>query len=437
MTFPRYPRYKDSGVVWLGEVPAHWEVLPLKSRFRVVGGSTPTAEEEHWGGQVTWVTPGDLSALPSLDVDASARQITDKGLASCGATLVPPRSLILSTRAPIGSLAIASVPLCTNQGCKSLIPQKGIESRFFAYLLGNSTEALNVRGKGTTFLELSGDELASFKVSVPPPDEQMIVARFLDHETGKIDALIEEQRRLIELLKEKRQAVISHAVTKGLDPNVPMKDSGVEWLGEVPAHWFVGKLKWHALVYSGTDGKADTGDIPLYGANGIIGFSDGLSYSSPKVLIGRVGSSGAVNFASRKFSVSDNALVVDETRTIDVGYLHFWAKTQDFSIEVSTTAQPLLTASQVKNFRLPLPQPNEQREIAAFLDRETGRIDALIGEVEQAISLMGERRSALISAAVTGKIDVRGWSAGSETQYPELAMVAEESAGYSAQGGVA
>ncbi|WP_081619812.1 restriction endonuclease subunit S [Thioalkalivibrio sp. ALJT] len=178
------------------------------------------------------------------------------------------------------------------------------------------------------------------------------------------------------------------------------KDSGVEWLGEVPAHWFVGKLKWHASVSSGTDGRADRGDVPLYGANGVIGFSDGFSYSSPKVLVGRVGSSGAVNFASGRFSVSDNALVVDEAQAIDVRYLHFWATTQDFSIDVSTTAQPLLTASQVKDFCLPLPPPEEQGEIAAFLDHETGKIDALIEEQRRLIELLKEKRQAVISHAI-------------------------------------
>lgn len=115
MTFPRYPAYKDSGVTWLGEVPEHWEVLPLKAGFNIVGGSTPKSENEsYWEGDIVWVTPSDLSKLTGLEISTSIRQITEAGLASCGTSLVPANSIVLSTRAPIGSLAIAETELCTN-----------------------------------------------------------------------------------------------------------------------------------------------------------------------------------------------------------------------------------------------------------------------------------------------------------------------------------
>jgi type I restriction enzyme S subunit len=152
--------------------------------------------------------------------------------------------VILSTRAPIGSLGIADQPLCTNQGCKSLVPNENQHSPFLAYVLDIATDELNVRGRGTTFLELSSDALSAFEVPFPSAVEQSSIANFLDRETAKIDALVADYRTLIELLQEKRQAVISHAVTKGLDPTVPMKDSGVEWLGEVPEHWDIMRLKW-------------------------------------------------------------------------------------------------------------------------------------------------------------------------------------------------
>ncbi len=240
MSFPRYPEYKDSGVEWLGGVPAHWEVLPTKRAFAVIGGSTPKSDDPtYWDGDICWVTPADLSRLSGLEITESLRTITEAGLASCGTSLVPTGSVILSTRAPIGSLGIAAIPICTNQGCKALVPSGHVDSRFMAYVLGVSTAALNIRGKGTTFLELSGDELAAFRIPAPSFREQTAIAAFLDRETAKIDALVAEQERLIALLKEKRQAVISHAVTKGLNPDAPMKPSGIEWLGDVPAHWEV------------------------------------------------------------------------------------------------------------------------------------------------------------------------------------------------------
>ncbi|MDQ2835306.1 MAG: restriction endonuclease subunit S [Acidobacteriota bacterium] len=238
MSFPRYERYKNSGVEWLGEVPEHWDVVPLKRSFTIVGGSTPSSEvETYWGGGDVWVTPADLSKITDRYISKSERTITKQGLESCSSSLVPAGSIVISTRAPIGSLAIAGVELCTNQGCKSLVPMPGSVSNCYAYLLNILTEELRIRGKGTTFLELSADALGSVEIPRPPTEEQQSIGKFLDQETAKIDALIEEQRRLIELLKEKRQAVISHAVTKGLNSNSPLTDSGVEWLGTTPEHW--------------------------------------------------------------------------------------------------------------------------------------------------------------------------------------------------------
>lgn len=454
MSYSAYPEYKDSGVEWLGEVPAHWQVLPLKAQFQVVGGSTPSPDEEHWGGQVTWVTPADLSSLPSLEVGASSRQITEKGIASCGATLVPPGSLVLSTRAPIGSLAIASVPLCTNQGCKSLVPANGKEARFFAYLLRNCTEALNVRGKGTTFLELSGDELSSFKVTVPPQNEQATISNFLDHETARIDALVEEQQRLIALLKEKRQAVISHAVTKGLDPDVPMKDSGVEWLGEVPEHWGVGPLRWYATIQGGVakgksyDSETPTVELPyLRVANVQDGYVDLSTVKTVEVAISEVGryrlqagdvlmNEGGDNdklgrgtvwegevtdclHQNHVFAIRPNQYLLPHwlsmfTRSNSArAYFYLYSK--------QSTNLASISSSSVMSCPLPLPSVDEQREVLDFLTIETTRLDDLMHEGRKTIDLLQERRSALISAAVTGKIDVRGW------QPPEEANAKETS----------
>ena len=150
MSFRPYERYRDSGVRWLGSVPIGWTVKAIKHCFSVVGGSTPKSEvEEFWDGEHVWVTPADLSGLSGFGIIDSARRITDAGLESCGTNLVPPGSIVLSTRAPIGSLAIAGTSLCTNQGCKSLVPRPGSVPRYFAYVLSIAGEELNLRGRGT------------------------------------------------------------------------------------------------------------------------------------------------------------------------------------------------------------------------------------------------------------------------------------------------
>ena len=210
---------KESGVEWLGDVPSHWEVKAIKRQYSVVGGSTPKSEEpDFWDGDIQWVTPADIGKLSASYIGESQRKITFAGLQSCSASLVPSDSLIVSTRAPIGSIAIAQSELCFNQGCKALVPtNKTACTRFCYYVFSITTQALNTLGKGTTFLELSADALSSFVVPCPSFPEQQAIAAFLDQETAKIDTLIEKAKQSIELMKERRSALISAAVTGKID----------------------------------------------------------------------------------------------------------------------------------------------------------------------------------------------------------------------------
>ena len=233
--FRPYPEYKDSGVEWLGRIPAHWESKALKRPFRVVNGSTPTSgESDNWDGDIPWVTPDDLGKMSHRVLNEPARYLTPKGYESCGTQMVRARSLVLSTRAPIGHLAIAGTSVCTNQGCRSLVFRHSGNETYFYFQLHAAKPVLEAAGRGSTFKELASEDLQSVDLSVPPLDEQRAIADFLDRETAKIDALVARKERLIELLQEKRTGLITRAVTRGLDPNVPMKDSGVEWLGEIP-----------------------------------------------------------------------------------------------------------------------------------------------------------------------------------------------------------
>lgn len=440
MSFPRYAEYKPSGVEWLGEVPASWPVVPIKRGFLVVGGSTPKSDDPSlWDGPITWITPADLSRLEGFEIFDSLRTITEAGLASCGTSIIPAGSLVLSTRAPIGSLGIAATELCTNQGCKALVPSGRIATRYFAYLLSVSTEALNVRGKGTTFLELSGDELAAFKVPLPDAESQTAIAAFLDRETGKIDALVAEQEKLIALLKEKRQAVISHAVTKGLNPQAPMKPSGIEWLGDVPAHWAVKRLSYIARVQTGVakgkdysgqavvsvpylrvanvqDGYLDLEDVamieiaeadwPRYKLrSGDVLMNEGGDFDKlGRGHIWRGEIEGCVHqnhvFAVRPVGASPEWL----SAITGSDYAQFYFMTRS----KQSTNLASISSSNLMELPVLLPPVSEQTLVLRFLAETSERFDGLIAEAERAITLLKERRSALISAAVTGQIDVRG-----------------------------
>lgn len=438
MSFPRYPEYKKSGVEWHNSVPKHWELGPLKHFYQIIGGSTPKSDvDAYWNGSILWVTPADLSKISGFNLNDSERTITELGLNSCGTYLVPAGSIVLSTRAPIGTLGIAMQTLCTNQGCKSLIPKNNQNSKFLAYLLRVTTKALNIRGRGTTFLELSTDDLGSFQIPVPTLLEQFAIVNFLDQEITKIDSLISEQEKLIELLKEKRQAVISHAVTKGLDPNVKMKDSGVEWLGQIPENWTLPKLKSIATFSGGGTPSRDkleywNGDIPWVSPKdmktekienseekitqlGLYECSSKLHEIDSVLLVVRSGIlKHTIPVAINTVNVSVNqdlkALYFDNSKCLNEYFLR-WVQGNNNALLLEWAKQGATVESIEHNYLantlLPLPPINEQRKIIDYLNKLLFEFNQLISESAQAITLLFERRSALISSAVTGQIDVR------------------------------
>lgn len=440
MSFPRYPIYKDSGVEWLGEVPGHWEVKPLKQIFDIVGGSTPKSDtESFWDGDILWATPSDLSKRDTIYMDDTLRKITSTGLSSCGTTLVPIDSIILSTRAPIGSLAIAAKEMCTNQGCKALVPSKKAKTEYFAHLLSISSTELNIRGKGTTFLELSGDELGAFRLPTPSLAEQTQIAAFLDRETEKIDGLVAEQQRLMALLKEKRQAVISHAVTQGLNPLAPMKSSGVEWLGNIPEGWNIlnlgllietselggnyessesengipqikmgnldrGFIKTHKIEYLPEDTEYNKSYILKYG-DFLFNTRNSL-YLVGKVAVWKAELPNAI-YNSNILRISFKKQKIDSTEFMSYFFNSDLGLSQLRMMAKGTTSVAAIYYKDLITLRIVLPPISVQHLIVEYLNEACAKLDTLITETQHAITLLQERRTALISAAVTGQIDVR------------------------------
>ncbi|MDP9574075.1 UNVERIFIED_ORG: type I restriction enzyme S subunit [Agrobacterium larrymoorei] len=424
-------------VDWIGALPAHWRVVPLKRLFQIVGGSTPKSDQpQFWDGDIIWITPTDLAKDEIADLHSSQRTITEEGLESCGTSLVPPNSIVLSTRAPIGSLGVSKVALCTNQGCRTLVPSADVDPRFVAFSLSIAREQLRIRGKGTTFLELSGDELGAFPIAAPDLPEQAAIAAFLDRETTKIDALVEEQRRLIELLKEKRQAAISHSVTKGLNPDAPLKVTGIEWLDEVPKHWEVVRIKRGcALITDGAHISPETenGVFPFISTKDVrddgIDFEGCLRTSADNfellvrsgcqpllgdVLFSKDGTIGrtVVVRETRDFVVASSLIILRPDRTIlSPDFLSYLCQSSAISQQVASYVKgaglPRLSIKNLLRVFGCIPPLEEQREIVVALDEQMLHLDSLAAQAKAAIELLNERRAALISAAVTGKIDVR------------------------------
>jgi len=452
MSFPRYPSYKDSGVEWLGEVPAHWTLPKLKHFTKFFGGGTPSRENlSFWNGNIPWVSPKDMKAER---IQGAEECITETGLMNSTSSLLPAGMILLVVRSGILKhtipVAINEVPIALNQDMKALSFKEGscLNAFFLRWVQGlNAPLILAWAKQGATVESIEQAYLAESIVPLPPFSEQQTIAAFLDRETAKIDALIAEQQRLIELLKEKRQAVISHAVTKGLSPpslcgrgaggeGVPMKDSGIEWLGEVPAHWDVCRLKHISpqitvgIVVEPSKYYVDEG-IPALRSLNVRPCSinlDNLVYISPKanevlsksrlntgdLVVVRSGQPGTTAVISKEIDSCNCIDLIIIRKPLEGSeqffcwYLNSDSALQQFSEGSGGAIQQHFNIGTAMNLVMTKPPKDEQSAIAAFLDHETAKLDTLTSEAQRAIDLLKERRIALISAAVTGKIDVRG-----------------------------
>lgn len=209
-------KMKDSGIEWIGEIPESWDVVATKHLFQIISGATPKSENpNYFDGDINWITPADYKT-DDVYVSSGRRNITELGLNSCNTSLIPKESLIFSKRAPIGSVAINTVELCTNQGCLACIPQIELITKFYYYFMAVHTEQYNLLGSGTTFKEISASDFSDFKLTFPSIHEQQSISAHLDRQCAHIDNIIEKTKASIEEYKKLRQAVITQAVTKGV-----------------------------------------------------------------------------------------------------------------------------------------------------------------------------------------------------------------------------
>lgn len=451
MSFSVYPTHKDSGVEWLGEIPGHWAVFIAKRMFGNVRESANADAEQLAATQAYGVIP---------QKDFMERNDTKVVLALSGTEnfrAVKANDFVISLRSFQGGIEHSAYDGCVSPAYTVLRrkDERNLNPGYFRYLLKDASYISALQSVTTGIREgrtITYEQFGSLSMPVAPVAEQTQIARFLDHETARIDSLIEEQQRLIELLKEKRQAVISHAVTKGLDPTVPMKDSGVEWLGEVPAHW---ALVPFGLAFEYQEGPGimavdfrDEG-VPLVRISGVQGrwvTLEGCNYLEPsKVkekwahfrldkgdliisgsasmgLVSEVGedAAGAVAYTGLiRLKPRANISIRDFIRSV-VGSYQFHAQID--LLKAGSTIQHF-GPTHLSQMKVVLPPVNEQAQIAAYVDTISVQFDELLGEAENTNALLQERRSALISAAVTGKIDVRGWQPPASAQAPESAVI--------------
>lgn len=418
--FKPYPAYKASGVEWLGDVPAGWAVQRLRA-------SVSSCQNGVWGDEPDGVNDVPCVRVADFDRVAFRVNLAEPTLRSIEKDVVSARGLrsgdLLLEKSgggenqPVGAVVEYdhdTVAVCSNFIARMTIAA-GFDARFLTYLhAAIYALRLNRRSikQSTGIQNLDSASYLWECAAFPAVGEQRAIAAFLDRETAEIDALVAKEERLIELLQEKHTALITRAVTQGLDPTVPMKDSGVEWLGEIPAHWKVKRLKQLGAMQAGTAITSESiepvGEYPVFGGNGVRGYTESFTHDGQFPLIGRQGAlCGCVNFATGKFWASEHAVVVTPRKEVDPRWLVALLQSMSLNTYSQSAAQPGLAVETIGAIHAPQPSQPEQRAIAAFLDRRTARADALIAKILKAIERLKEFRTALISAAVTGKIDVR------------------------------
>lgn len=418
-----YPEYKDSGVEWVGDIPHHWQTKPafaavMEQCIKNSDGAESNVLSLSYGNIVERDVENNFGLLPE---SFNTYQIVNPGDIVLRLTDLQndKRSLRVARSTLRGIITSAYLKLvCGDE----------LDNRY-AYRLLHSYDTTKVfYGMGGGLRQsMKFEDFRRLPFLLPPAEEQRTIAAFLDYETARIDKLIAQQQRLIELLKEKRQAVISHAVTKGLNPDAPMKDSGVEWLGEVPEHWLVSSLKF---IYKNLDYKriplsaeergSKQGDYPYYGASGIIDSIDDYLFSTDHVLVGEDGANLVMRSTPIAFVATGQYWVNNHAHILRMndGLNSYWAaviENLDISPFVTGSAQPKLTAEALGNLIVAYPKTLQERiEIQEFINREKPKFTTLIDRAEHQVHLLNERRTALISAAVTGKIDLRGWTASTQ-----------------------
>lgn len=415
MALKQYETYKDSGVKTLGEIPKDWEVKRLKFLGDAIGGVTYSPKDI-----VENKEEGTL-VLRSSNIQKGRLYLEDNVYVSCEIqekkSLRKGDILICSRN---GSRHLIGKNICIDErtegetfGAFMMIFRS--ENSKFLYQFFNSPIFKSQSGLflTATINQLTSGTLNNFYIAIPESqEEQTQIAKYLNHKTEQLDSLIAKKEQLIQLLQEERTAMINQAVTKGLDPNVPMKDSGIEWLGEIPAHWEAKSMKYVAVLKSGeniTSEKIKTkGSFAVYGGNGIRGYYSEYTNEGNYILIGRQGAlCGNIKYASGKFWASEHAVVCYLHNNYNWIWFGKLLEAMDLNQYNQSAAQPGLAVGLIKNLKIPSPNFEEQLKIVDFINDYEINTDKLINKYFEEIQLLKEYKTALISEVVTGKVDVR------------------------------
>lgn len=415
----KYDTYKDSGIEWIGEIPSHWTLNKVKHNFSFKTGFTPPSgkTEYYENGTHVWI---NISDLQEKEVHDSVNKLTDKALEDYKPEIVPKGSLLYSFKLSVGRVGFNTIDCYTNEAIFSIDPNGSANLNFFYYslpeqIIKNANE--NIYGAKILNQELIKN---AFLVA-PPPEEQTAIAAYLDRKTAEIDELIADKKRLLELYEEEKAAIINQAVTKGINPNVPLKDSGIEWMGEIPEHWEVKRFKYYFNIIT----EKVEEDLPKIGLENIESKSgrfietdtefagQGVRFRPKDILFGKLRPYLAKVWLSNFDGQAVGDFYVFRSKQDVIPEFAKYRILDSLFIEVTNSStygskMPRVSWEFIADLPIAFPKIQEQESIVQHIEVECSIINAKKAKTEKLIELLTEYRTALISEVVTGKIKVIG-----------------------------
>ena len=419
---------KDSRISWINQIPENWNVEPIKYSYRLIAGATPESTNvDFWDGDIKWITPADFKTK-DVFVMGGSRNLTIEGYKSCSTSILPIGSIVFSKRAPIGTVAITADKLCTNQGCLGLVEKSDrVLNKFYFYVISIYGEVFNLYGSGTTFKEISANTFANIKLPMPPIQEQKHIVNFLDAKCAEIDALTADIQTQIDSLEQYKRSIISEAVTKGLNPDVEMKDSGNQYWGSIPTNWHLSDIKYLFEIVKRNAGKEgydilsvtqkgikikdisnNEGQVAESYANYQFVYPGDFVMNHMDLLTGWVDCSNLFGVTSpdyRVFRLRDKNNSLSYYKYImQTCYMNriFYSLGQG----VSNLGRWRLQTSSFNNFMVPVPPVEVQESIATYLDKKCTEINICIDDKQRQLEVLEEYKKSLIYEYVTGKKEV-------------------------------
>ncbi|WP_302941629.1 restriction endonuclease subunit S [uncultured Ruminococcus sp.] len=418
---------KDSGIEWVGNIPATWKSIQIKNLFTILSGATPTPDTDNWDGDVLWITPADYKTKDKY-VSGAKRNISQQGFNTCSTSMIPKGSIIFSKRAPIGTVAINTEVLCTNQGCLSCVSKADTCNDYYYYVMSVGTEHFELLGSGTTFKEISANSFSNCKLPCPDKCEQEKIASFLDERCSAFNCLISDIQSQIEALEEYKRSVITEAVTKGLDPDVEMRDSGIAWVGDIPAHWITHPLYFYfgerknknALgletnLLSLSYGKIIRKDINSNGGLLPESFNTYNIIEKDDIIIRPTDlqndkRSLRTGIAREHGIITSAYIAMKAIKAVNPEYFHYLLHAYDVMkvfYNMGNGVRQGLNFSEFSRLMVFEPAIEEQNAIVSYLKEKCDEIDLAIAEKKQQIETIEEYKKSLIFEYVTGKKEVQ------------------------------